>query len=169
MEQYSKGVVQKAQPYLKSGKGTESRQQASQSSRRYIPKGGFVIDFTTQPLPKGKGRAEHNGCYADVPREVLIARQQRAAARLSAPKQNAGNSPVSKKLELPDLEFPDHPKRWGASRCKATLKENVGPHLSTFGHAKQLGSHEKVTPSEPHTMHPHTYLSGLRRQSMMLW
>ena len=144
MERDSKDVVQKPAPYLRSGKGTESRQQASQSSRRYIPKGGFVIDFTTQPLPKGKGRAAPNGCHTDVSREVLIARQQRAAARLSAPKHSAGNSPVTKKLELPDLEFPDHPKPWGAARCRAILKENIGPHLATSGHTKQMGYHERV-------------------------
>ena len=145
MERDCKGIVQKAQPYLRSGKGTESRQQASQSSRRYVPKGGFVIDFTTQPLPKGRGGSVPSGCTADVSREVLIARQQRAAARLSAPKHSADNSPATKRLELLDLEFPDHPKPWGASRRKAGLEENVGPPLARSNHVKPSGHHEKVT------------------------
>jgi len=75
MDEHTKATMQ-AQPYLRSGKGTERRQQASQSSRRYIPKGGFLIDFTTQPVPKGKSSGELNGCLPAVPKEVLIARQQ---------------------------------------------------------------------------------------------
>ena len=146
MERGPKGIVQGAQPYLRSGKGTESRQQASQSSRRYIPKGGFVIDFTTQPLPKGKGRSLPKGYDADIPREVLIARQQRAAARLSAPKHSASSSPVSKKPQLSELDFPDHPKPWGAPSSKVTLKESVEPCLSAVSDpAKQAGHDVKAS------------------------
>ena len=145
MERESKDVVQGAQPYLRSGRGTQNRQQASQSSRRYIPRGGFVIDFTTQPLPKGKGTILPNGCQADVPREVLIARQQQAAARLSAPRHSAISSPASRNPQLPDLDFPDHPKPWGAPSCNVALKENVRPRLATTSsHAKQAGQREKV-------------------------
>ena len=146
MEREPKGIVQGAQPYLRSGKGTESRQQASQSSRRYIPKGGFVIDFTTQPLPKGKGRVLPNGCHVDIPREVLIVRQQRAAARLSAPKQSANSSPVSKKPQLSELDLPDHPKPWGAPSSRVALKEAAGPCLSALsGTVKQAGYDAKAS------------------------
>ena len=61
---------------------------------------------------------------------------------------------MTKKLELTDLDFPDHPKPWGAARCKAALKRNVGPHLATLGSAKQLGHQEKVTHPERNTVQP---------------
>ena len=144
MERESGVVVQGGQPYLRSGRGTQNRQYASQSANRYIPKGGFIIDFTTQPLPKGKGVILSNGCQADVPKEVLIARQQRAAARLSVPRHSATSSPASRNLQLPDLEIPDHPKPWGAPSCKVPLKENVRPHQATISHAKQAAHPLKV-------------------------
>ena len=116
-------TCKRGQSYLKSGKGIQRRQQASQSSKRYIPKGGFLIDFTTQPLPKGKSRGASPGRALPVTRQVAIARQQRAAARLAAPKQSATSSPVSRKHQLADLEMPEHPKPWGANDIKKALRQ----------------------------------------------
>ena len=116
-------ACQRGQSFLKSGRGIQRRQQASQSSKRYIPKGGFLIDFTTQPLPKGKSRGASPGRALPVTRHVAIARQQRAAARLATPKQSATSSPVSKKHQLTDLEMPEHPKPWGANDPKKVLRQ----------------------------------------------
>ena len=114
---------ERGQSFLKSGRGIQRRQQASQSSKRYIPKGGFLIDFTTQPLPKGKLRGASPGRPLPVTRQVAIARQQRAAARLAIPKHSATSSPVSRKHPLVDLEMPDHPKAWGANDPKKALRQ----------------------------------------------
>jgi hypothetical protein len=104
-------------PFLRSGKGTERRQLASQSSRRYIPKGGFLIDFTTQSLPKGRDKSS-TGCPLPIPKDVLIARQQQAAARLSAPRNGATSSYKLRKDQLPSLDALDRPKPWGANQPK---------------------------------------------------
>ena len=116
-------ACQRGQSFLKSGRGIQRRQQASQSSKRYIPKGGFLIDFTTQPLPRGKLSGASPGRSLPVTRHVAIARQQRAAARLATPKQSATSSPVSKKHQLADLEMPEHSKPWGANDPKKTLRQ----------------------------------------------
>ena len=116
-------ACQRGQSFLKSGRGIQRRQQASQSSKRYIPKGGFLIDFTTQPLPKGKLRGASPGRALPVTRQVAIARQQLAAARLATPKQSATSSPVSKKHQLADLEMPEHPKPWGANDPKKNSRQ----------------------------------------------
>lgn len=130
------------QPFLRSGKGTERRQQASQSSKRYFPKGGFLIDFTTQPLPKGKDKSS-TGCPMPIPKDVLIARQQRAAARLSAPKNSVTSSPKIRRDELPSLDAPDHPKPWGANGPKQAPAQADGFQTVENGYA---GRQERVRP-----------------------
>lgn len=42
------GARQK-QPFLRSGSGLKRRQEASTSEKRYVPKGGFVLDFSESP------------------------------------------------------------------------------------------------------------------------
>ena len=121
-------TCERGQSFLKSGRGIQRRQQASQSSKRYIPKGGFLIDFTTQPLPKGKLRGASPGRSLPVTRQVAIARQQRAAARLAAHKQSATSSPVSKKHQLADMDMPEHPKPWGANDPKKALRQTDDGH-----------------------------------------
>lgn len=129
-----------AQPFLRSGKGTERRQQASQSSKRYIPKGGFLINFTTQPLPKGKDKSS-TGYPLPIAKDVLIARQQRAAARLSAPKNDVTSSPRTERDQLPSLDAPDHPKHWGANGPKTAQAD--GSQTMENGYA---GRQERVRP-----------------------
>ncbi len=43
-------------PFLRSGSGLKRRQEASTSEKRYVPKGGFVLDFTETPEPGLKSK-----------------------------------------------------------------------------------------------------------------
>jgi hypothetical protein len=52
------------QPFLQSGSGLKRRQQASMSEKRYIPKGGFVLDFAADTVaapPRSNGSMRHTG------------------------------------------------------------------------------------------------------------
>ena len=52
------------QPFLQSGSGLKRRQQASMSDKRYIPKGGFVLDFAADAValqPRSNGSMAHKG------------------------------------------------------------------------------------------------------------
>lgn len=41
------------QPFLRIGDGWSTRQDAARSGRRYVPRGGHIVDFSSAPIGRG--------------------------------------------------------------------------------------------------------------------
>ena len=143
-------------PFLQRGSGLKRRQQASMSDKRYIPKGGFVLDFAADaiaPHPMGNGNMHHKAVpkrtspSPAASRRVQDPRMSAAVMRASSPVRRAGT-------DANVISSSSISRRWPAAALAQPASRDRQPTTAPRGASRQEVSLHAPAPAGVRTLLP---------------